>query len=101
MQEDLQKLNAEKNVITWQQQNPNATDADFDSKNDYYNEQINKAADEYLNNWGGKDTAEAKEAFAEYSEKVHGIVAQRDAYNRAIRLCKVAEMLIVALRWMW
>jgi len=83
LQEDLQKLNAEKNVITWRQQNPNATSEDFDSKKDYYNEQINRAADDYLNEWGGKDTAETKEAFVEYSEKVHGIVAQRDAYNRA------------------
>jgi len=83
LQEDLQKLNAEKNVITWQQQNPNATSEDFDSKKDYYNEQINRAADEYLNEYAGRDDEETKTAWADYSEKVHGIVAQRDAYNRA------------------
>jgi len=45
MQEDLQKLNAEKNVIVWQQQNPQATEEDFDSKKDSFGEKINRVAE--------------------------------------------------------
>ena len=47
---------------------PQMTSEDYDSKREYYNEMINRAADDYLNEWGGKDSAETKEAWAAYGE---------------------------------
>ena len=55
---------------------PKMTSEDYDSKREYYDEVINKAADDYLNEWGGKDSAETKEAWAAYGEKVDELVAK-------------------------
>ena len=65
-------------MIEWQQQNPNITEEDYDLKKRHYDEQINKAADDYLNNYRGRDDAESKAAFEEYSKKVDGLTMQRD-----------------------
>jgi len=62
---------------------PKMISEDYDSKREYYNEMISRAADDYLNEWGGKDTAETKDAWAAYGKKVDELVTQRDAYNRA------------------
>jgi hypothetical protein len=82
--EDLQKLNAQKGVIVWQQYNPNATEEDYNAKKQSIDEQINYAADDYLNSYSGRDDKETKDAWVEYGKTVDGLVAQKNAFNRAL-----------------
>ena len=71
LDDELQKLKAENEVILWKnnQIHPPTNQA-YDAKKRYYNDRINKAADDYLNEYGGKDSEETKTAWADYQNKV-------------------------------
>jgi len=84
-EDEKQKLQADENVLAWQQSQPQIpTDEMYDAQIGYYNNMVAKAQDDYVNAFGQSSEADASEKdWSDYSDKVDGLVAQRDAYNRA------------------